>query len=205
MDKAKQKAIIFTGIAIILFYWCIGNLSTIGNWLQYVLGLVSPFILGGAIAFIVNVPMRNIEKKLFQGKSSKKMAKFRRPLAFLLTLLAAVVIITLLIVVVVPEIGKAFGDLIERVPKSYAIMMRELEKLLVEYPEIEEQVASIKIDWNSVIDNVIAFFSAGTKGLINSGIGVISGLVSGVTTTFIGFVFAIISIGRRERKSSSFM
>ena len=71
MDKAKQKAIIFTGIAIILFYWCIGNLSTIGNWLQYVLGLVSPFILGGAIAFIVNVPMRNIEKKLFQGKCGK--------------------------------------------------------------------------------------------------------------------------------------
>lgn len=198
MDKAKQKAIIFTGIAIILFYWCIGNLSTIGNWLQYVLGLVSPFILGGAIAFIVNVPMRNIEKKLFQGKSSKKMAKFRRPLAFLLTLLAAVVIITLLIVVVVPEIGKAFGDLIERVPKSYAIMMRELEKLLVEYPEIEEQVASIKIDWNSVIDNVIAFFSAGTKGLINSGIGVISGLVSGVTTTFIGFVFAIYILFQKE-------
>ena len=204
MEKSTQKAIIFTGIAIVLFYWCVENFSILRNGIQYVFGLIYPFVLGGAIAFIINVPMRNIEKHLFQRKKTRKFAKFRRPLAFVLTLLAVIMVATVLVLVVVPEITKAFSDLFERVPKAYAVLVKEIERLIQEYPEIGEQIATIKIDWDSLMDSAIGFFTEGTKGLINSGIGVISGVVCGVTTTFISIVFAIYILFQKETLGHQF-
>ena len=52
----------------------------------WLLGMLSPFLLGCAIAFVLNVPMRAIERHLYSGV--RKGRKLRRPLALVLTLVA---------------------------------------------------------------------------------------------------------------------
>lgn len=201
MEKSKQKAIIFIGIVIILFYWFMENLSVVGDGISTVFGLCFPFIVGGAIAFILNVPMRFIERHLFQGKNKKKFDKIRRPVAFILTILVIVLIFTGVLFVVIPEIGKTIMDLIDRVPKAFDTFWKWAENLLVEYPIIMkyvENLENLKIDWDSILQNVVGFFSIGTKGIISSGIGMISGVVSGVTTSFVAIVFSIYILFQKE-------
>ena len=67
------------------------------------------------------------------------------------------------------------------------------------YPEYEEKLSSISINWDSVLSNVMNFLSIGTKGIINGGIGAISGFFSGVTNFFIGFVFSVYVLFQKER------
>lgn len=198
MEKSTKKAIITAGVTIVLVYWILQNLDLIGSGIRSVLSLISPFILGSAIAFIINVPMRFVESHLLQGKKVEKYKKFRRLLAFILTLVLIIVILTAVSLVVIPQIADTISDLVEQVPKAYNNMIKQVEMLLVEYPEIEAQFSEIQIDWNSVISSLGEFFSMGTKGIINSGIGVISGVVSGVATAFIAFVFAIYILFQKE-------
>lgn len=45
------------------------NLGAVKSYMMFLWGIVFPFIMGGAIAFILNIPMTAIEKKLFGGKA----------------------------------------------------------------------------------------------------------------------------------------
>lgn len=198
MEKQTQKSIITAGVVIVLFYWVMHNLGLIGTGIKSILSLFAPFILGGAIAFVISVPMNFIERYLFQGKKTQKLKKFRRPLAFILTLLLVIAIIVAVVLVVVPEIGSAVADLINRVPKAYNNLMKQVESLLAEYPEIEEYFMGLQIDWESIMASLGEWLGAGIKGGINSGIGVVSGVVSGVVDFFIAFIFSIYILFQKE-------
>ena len=80
---AELLAVVCGGVA---FYCALQNLGTAAAALRWLLGILSPFLLGGALAFVLNVPMRAIERHLYPY--SRRGAKFRRPLALVLTLLA---------------------------------------------------------------------------------------------------------------------
>ena len=70
--KEFKKWIILILVAVIAF-WAINNLSTLGNILGKIVSIIFPFILGGSLAFILNIPMTFFERKLINiSKSSKK-------------------------------------------------------------------------------------------------------------------------------------
>ena len=69
---------------------------------------------------------------------------------------------------------------------------------LVEFPEIEEYIKGINIDWSALLKSVASFLTDGTKGVISGGIDAVSGIISGVTTFFIGFVFSIYVLFQKE-------
>ena len=72
--KIKNKRSLLIIIACgILFYWGLNHLSVFLSILKQFLGVVSPFLMGGAIAFVLNVPMKNIEKRLLSVFKEKRM------------------------------------------------------------------------------------------------------------------------------------
>ena len=79
-SQIKQRlAVVCGGVA---FFCALQNLPALAGALRWVLGVLGPFLVGGAIAFILNVPMRAIEARLPRGKRWKPL---RRPLALVLT------------------------------------------------------------------------------------------------------------------------
>ena len=73
MEKNKKefrKYIILIVVAIIT-YWIINNLSLVGNVLKNIFNIIFPFVLGGCLAFILNMPMTFFEKNLLKNKNPK--------------------------------------------------------------------------------------------------------------------------------------
>ena len=68
------KRIVFSGIVLIFVYWIFNNLAMFGSVIGNFVGIIMPFITGLVIAFIFNVPMRFIEKRLFRNKSDRMQA-----------------------------------------------------------------------------------------------------------------------------------
>ena len=62
LSKDNVKKIIFILCAVVLFYEVIENVNGIIDFCDKMIALVFPFILGCAIAFIINVPMSFLEK-----------------------------------------------------------------------------------------------------------------------------------------------
>ena len=65
MEKMSTKKIIGILTFAIVLFAAMQHLDIVGRAVGTVLGLVSPFLIGGCIAFILNVPMRFLEAKLF--------------------------------------------------------------------------------------------------------------------------------------------
>ena len=75
-SQIKQRlAVACGGVA---FFCALQNLPALAGALRWVLGVLGPFLVGGAIAFILNVPMRAIEARLPRGKRWKPLSRAGR-------------------------------------------------------------------------------------------------------------------------------
>ena len=159
------------GAVLIVIYLALNNVTGILDSISYLAGLVMPFIIGAVIAFVFNVPMKAIEKglnRLFDKRCKKKHPRLIRVLAYMLTLILILAIIAGVLFVVVPELVNTIADLIRQVPTAVNNLINWLQVKLSAYPEYEEKLSSISINWDSVLSNVMNFLSIGTKGIIIS-------------------------------------
>ena len=60
--RKRMMQIIAFGI---LLYCGMEHFDVVIGAVDFVLGIVMPFLVGGAIAFVINVPMKSIERHLF--------------------------------------------------------------------------------------------------------------------------------------------
>ena len=84
-NMRKMKELIVFTIIILIALW---NYNILFEWIGFAFGIIFPFILGGGIAFILNVPMSFLEKKIFYNRylKDKKIAnRLARPLSLVLT------------------------------------------------------------------------------------------------------------------------
>ena len=84
-----KEIILFTAVIIV----CLWKYETVLDILFFVLNILTPFILGGAIAFVLNVPMNFVQRHLFDEeriKKSKVLQKVARPVSMILVLLSLI-------------------------------------------------------------------------------------------------------------------
>ena len=182
-DEIKKYVII--GTILILIYWTINNISTISGYFGYITNLIMPFIIGGVIAFIFNVPMRQIEKHLFTKEKyqTKKMFKIRRLCSYIITLFLIRFIIAMAMLVIIPQIVETIKDIISVVPGAVQNFANWLTSTFNAFPELEESIN--KINWNSALNSLISFVTDSSKGIISGGIGAVSGFISGIYLHFL--------------------
>ena len=197
ITKQTKKHLIQILAVAILLYCGIEHFDVVIMVVQFVLGLLMPFAVGGAIAFILNVPMKRLEKYLFP--KNKKMERFRRPLAYLLTLVILIGIIALALVVVIPELGNTFTMLMEQIPVAARTAQRWLADIPEQFPALAPAIEDMNIDWTSISSSAVRFVETAGSGLLNSGVGFFSGIVSGVTTFVISFTFSIYVLFQKEK------
>lgn len=154
-----------------------------------------PFILGAAVAFILNVPMRNIERHLFMFKRNSRL---RRPISLALTILLVSGVLFLVIFVVAPELLNTFVTLQNSVPLFFAGIKDEAERLFASNPQILEYVNHVDVDWQQVFQDMVEFLKTGAGTMLNSTFSAAMSIVSGVSSFLIGFIFAIYILLQKE-------
>ena len=159
----------------------------------FVLHILFPFLLGGAIAFVLSVPMNRIDKRLFGNtKEGSRLDKASAPLSLIITLVLVMAVLSLVVIVVLPELGSTVAMLGKTLPEKVPVLLKKVELLFANNPElilyIEELEASL--NWEEIITQLVTFFRVGANTMLDSTISVATGIVSGVGTFFIAFVFA---------------
>ena len=64
IEKKTVRNLFFVVVGAIAFYWVLNETEQARTLWSVFTGIISPFVLGAAIAFIINVPMRAIERHL---------------------------------------------------------------------------------------------------------------------------------------------
>ena len=159
----------------------------------FVLHILFPFLLGGAIAFVLSVPMNRIDKRLFgKAKEGSRLDKASAPLSLILTLALVLAVLSLVVIVVLPELAGTIAMLGKTLPEKVPVLLKKIELLFDNNPEliryIEELEASL--NWEEILNQLVTFFRVGANTMLDSTISVATGIVSGVGAFFIAFVFA---------------
>ena len=195
MDNIKEmkKWIVLILIAVIS-YWGINNLSFLFSIFKKIFNVLSPFILGGVLAFILNIPMTKIEngiKKKFENKKNKSIIRI---VSITLSLLILVFIIGIIAFLLIPELIENIQLLIKNIP----IFIQHIEdwviNLLDKYPDVQmklEETLRKNTDVNDIMLKLLNYF-------LNSSIGFISTLISSIITLFTAIVFAIYMLSQKE-------
>ena len=193
-----KEIILFTAVIIV----CLWKYETVLDILFFVLNILTPFILGGAIAFVLNVPMNFVQRHLFDEeriKKSKVLQKMARPVSMILVLIAVFGIVAIIMFILIPQLGETFANLGRSIQAFIPQIQEWASRLFNDNKEIMDMVNNLEFDWNKIMDTGINFFKNGAGSVVNSTITAAKSIVSGLTTFFIAFVFAIYILLQKEK------
>lgn len=203
-DKEKIRQIrglilFVAGIVLLLLYS--GNVL---KGLGVLLDILVPFLAGGAIAFVLNIPMRAIEEKLLGRWKGKWANRIKRPLCLFLSIVLIVAILAFVIIMVVPKLQETVVLLGVQVPVFAKELLTKLEEMASSDPALLEklnELEKVKIDWNALFDKAGGFLATGMGSVLNSAVVVASSIIGGVVNAFIAIVFAIYILAQKEKLS----
>lgn len=203
-DKEKIRQIrglilFVAGIVLLLLYS--GNVL---KGLGVLLDILVPFLAGGAIAFVLNIPMRAIEEKLLGRWKGKWANRIKRPLCLFLSIVLIVAILAFVIIMVVPKLQETVVLLGVQVPVFAKELLAKLEEMASSDPALLEklnELEKVKIDWNALFDKAGGFLATGMGSVLNSAVVVASSIIGGVVNAFIAIVFAIYILAQKEKLS----
>ncbi len=167
----------------------------------FVFGIAKPFLYGGVIAFVLNIPLRVFERKLFKRSKGKVAGKLKRPICLILTLVSVLLVVGLVAVTVIPQITVTIGELGKKLPVFADNAARELNRLAEEHPELNLQVKRLEevhINWETLTGNVVDFLKNGAGDMLTSTFSVASGIISGTVNGVIAFIFALYILAQKE-------
>lgn len=199
--KNIKKILAIITFAIILF-WGLQNLTVVTGLISTLLGLIAPFIMGLCIAFIINVPMKVMEKRLFSFKAmstNKVLRALKRPLSMVLTIILIVAIIIIVFFMIIPELINTISIINRGIPVFMVKVQEWLNEFLIEHPEITTWVTAQELDWQSITDKVFNFLRNGATSVLGSTFNIATSVFSGVFNFVLGFAFAIYVLIQKEK------
>lgn len=193
-----KEIILFTAVIIV----CLWKYETVLDILFFLLNILTPFILGGAIAFVLNVPMNFVQRHLFKEeriRNRKVSQKLARPVSMVLVLIAVFGIVAIVMFILIPQLGETFANLGRSIQAFIPQLQEWAARLFNDNKEIMDTVNNLEFDWNKIMDTGINFFKSGAGSVVDSTITAAKSIVSGLTTFFIAFVFAIYILLQKEK------
>lgn len=199
MEKKEIKKWLPLIVSSIIIYWGINNLNIIGSFINKIMQIIFPFILGGALAFILNIPMSFFERKLSKIKYGKKQLfknkKMLRTISLVLAVIVIAIILYIIVNLVVPELLDVVELLIGNIPYYAEEISKFIENNTEHLKDLDNLMTNINFDKDSIKNELMGIVS----GLLTSSISLVIGIVGVVVNLFISIVFSIYLLTGKEK------
>lgn len=198
IDKKTLRHIFYGAAGCIILYWLLNDIGKVKAVFRFFWNIVSPFAIGAGIAFVLNVPMRGIERYL----EGVKKDGLRRTLALVLTLILIALVLFLTIRLLVPQIIETVEKLIAQLPVFFEGVLDAGEKFINDNPDLlkwlEKNTDFENMDWSGLVDKAVDFLGGSVSAILTRAWKAIGTLYSGIFNGVIAFVFAVYCLARKE-------
>ena len=188
--KQIRGLILFTAVVIV----CLWKFDTVIAVLRFVLNVVYPFLLGGAIAFVLNVPMNFVECHI-----CKTMTKYARGISLMVVLLGVAGILALVLFGLIPQLADTFANLGRSMQAFIPQVQEWADHWFHNNKEIMSFVNNLEFDWNKIMDAGMQFLRNGAGSVLESTINTAKNIIGALATFFIAFVFAMYILLQKEK------
>lgn len=187
--KELKKIILYTVILIFAFIY----IKDIIGILKYIVKLLMPFIIGLAIAFVLNVLINVIEKKWFKNWQASLTTK--RTVSLLLALTIVIGFIVFLLFLIIPNLQNTIAIFADNIPKYNENLQSMLNNLGIDSNIVNEIVEVLK----ALGDSASTYIKENSNQVLEVTLGIATNVVTGFINVTIGIVFAIYFLGQKEK------
>lgn len=198
IDKKTLRNVFIGVISCIVLYWILHEGERVGAAVTFVKNLLSPFIIGACLAFILNVPMRAYERLL---KGIKKDG-LRRLIAVVLTFISVLLVLALVFALLIPQLSNTISSLIPKLYTFAANAETSVKDFLQENPAIMKWIGTNtdfeNLDWAGLAQKAISFIGNSFSTIMGGAFSAIGSVYGAVMDVFIAIVFAVYCLFQKE-------
>lgn len=196
-NKEIMGLILFTAVV------CLGvlNFGSLVALLKSFLVMLKPFIIGAAIAFVVNLPLKFIEEK-WLSRLPSGLQSSKRTIGIVLSLLFFVLVIAFVVVSVIPQMGRTLNQLALKIPVFFNNVLNQAEIILADNPDALAFLNSLELqsmNWDGIITKGISFLRNGVSSLLSSTVTVAGSVFGSIVNGIISFIFSIYVLSQKEK------
>lgn len=170
-------------LGTILIFKFVGNFDSTLKLFGYFINLISAFIVGAFIAFILYPLVRILYRKIFIGAFHIKSKKTAKWLSILFAYLFAIGIIAILMVFIIPQIYASLSDITEQLPNWYSSSLKfiqDFESKHSQWDFIDFDIVNEKIE--SALPMIITYLTSMLSNIVpvivSTGMSIIKGVIN---------------------------
>ena len=198
IDKKMMRSIFLLVAGSIVFGWLVLDTARATALFTGFWELISPFVIGAAIAFVFNVPMRAIERPL----EGIRRHSIRRMFSLVLTIAALMLVVTFVVELLVPQIRLTVDALSQQIPAFVEKTAANLVVLMDEHPDLKAWILQSmdlqSIEWTDFLKQTLTIVGESVTSVMGGAFSVIGNVTEAVVNTVISLVFAIYCLCRKE-------
>lgn len=171
----RTLANLFVVLVGIAFYLCLSNFDLVRGKVAEIVKIFTPFIAGFALAYLLNLPMRFFERRVF------RRFRARRGLSILTSYLLAGVLLAVLLGLVLPQLVQSVMALAANVP-AYLRNLNDLLDFLIDKFHVDKEIVSqLGMTYKEIVQTLTAAVTAAAPQLLNFSMALGNGVVTGLT------------------------
>ena len=197
-----MRTILFIITFAVALYTAAQNLRAIYQAVCSVWGVFSVVITGLAIAFVLNVPLKLFEERVFYGLSEDRRAvvrRLRRPLSIVCALLVTLGAVVILFLVLLPRLMETLVVVADNLPGYIDQFISWVEDLLARFNLQSGDLTDIEIDWAGAIDSFLNGIIDRFDDIIGTATNVGTSVVGALVDALFSLIIAIYVLADKER------
>jgi predicted PurR-regulated permease PerM len=214
MVQWNQFIIIYTGakimerkrflplLAVILFIWALWRYEAALALLGFFFNLIMPFIIGGCLAFIINVPLVHIERlwqKLFARFHSDWPQKVKRPVCLIVTLTVIIGVVLIGGLKIGPDLHQSFNMIVKTLPQASAEVTLSLKERWAELALSPDTLDYLQAQWSELLHALDTYWETNKTTLFYNTLNITTSIISLISNIVIGAVFAVYLLLSKEK------
>lgn len=204
-SKKNIKTIILIIAFAIGLYFVLDNPEKFTELIRGFIGIIWPLLLGGIIAFILNIPVAALERGVLSKIKKTWFRVIKRPVSIIMSIIIILGIIAVVIGLVVPNLAEGFSVIAAAVP----VYTQRVQSFLLEHtdklPMVADAVKNINLNWGEIGTKLFDFAGAGAEGLLGGAFGFVSSFLGGTVNSIVALIFAIYILAGKEKLARQFM
>ena len=208
LNRKNVRIILLIIVFTVVLFTAVQNFGALLGFAVDVWGVFSSVIAGLAIAFVLNVPLKLFEDRLFYGLREHRSATVRRllrPVSIIGSLVVTLGLLIILLLVILPQLVEAVTSVFTRLPGYVTQLIAWLDELLAPF---DFSVSSMLdgVNWETTFESIGNNLSERLDGILNTAgnaIGTAANvgttIVSGVISVVFSVIIAVYVLAQKER------
>ena len=198
IDKKTIRKFFWVAVGAIVVYWLLHETERFKALWTAVTDILAPFVIGAALAFVLNVLMRAIERRLKFIRNDG----IRRALGIVLTFLSILLVVFGVIRLLIPQISETIAILIPKLTDFFLRMENQFYAFLQTNPEllawVSENTNLENMNWTSIIQQAATMLKNSLTVIAGGAFSAVGSVAGGLVDAVIGMVFALYCLARKE-------